>query len=50
MSQSVKPPNSQKDSVMAPVEPVSVKPPNTRDQPGLTPAGQVVSVKPPNNS
>ena len=50
MTLSVKPPNKQQDSVMAPNELASVKPPNTQLLPGLAPAAQVASVKPPNNA
>jgi hypothetical protein len=50
MTLSVKPPNKQQDSVMAPNELASVKPPNTQIQSGLSPAAQVVPVKPPNNA
>jgi hypothetical protein len=49
MSNSVKPPNNQ-DSVTAQNESASVKPPNKLEQAALTPAAQLIPVKPPNNA
>jgi len=50
MTLSVKPPNinKQRDSVTAPVETASVKPPNAQVQPIDVVTAQAVSVKPPN--
>jgi len=50
MSNSVKPPNNPADTVTAPNESASVKPPNKLEQAALTPAAQLLPVKPPNNA